>query len=293
MSEENHSHSHSHANVPVSYGNNIGMQLFLGIVVAGGLIAAAIMYTGGAFSKNKAPGPVPTVNGNQGQEQGSQVAGATQKDKRITLAEKIGLDKSKYSACLDKNDKTEVNNDVETLTKAFVEYNKGLKNPNDGLGGTPTFIIGKVVDGNMIEGQAIVGALPFDVFDKVLDSWVNKGVRANVEGVTVENNIKISLDDDPVKGNKDAKIAMLEISDYECPFCKRYFDQTYPEVVKKYVDNGKVKIVFRDFPLPGHNPTATDVAIAVNCARELGGDNKYYEYHDLYFKNTLTNGKGL
>src|SRR3990167_5472637 len=105
--------------------------------------------------------------------------------------------------------------------------------------------------------------------------------------------MEVSLDDDPVMGDKNAPLTMVEFSDYECPFCKRYFDQTLPEIKKDYVDSGKLKIVFRDLPLSFHDPMATTEAIAANCAREQGGDSKYFQFHDEMFKRTTSNGDGL
>ena len=102
-----------------------------------------------------------------------------------------------------------------------------------------------------------------------------------------------SIDDDPVLGDKNAPVTVIEFSDYECPFCKRHFDQTHQELVKKYIETGKVKLVFRDFPLSFHDPMATKEAVAANCAREQGGDKKYFEFHDEIFKRTISNGNGL
>ena len=103
----------------------------------------------------------------------------------------------------------------------------------------------------------------------------------------------VTVDDDPVLGDKNAPITIVEFSDYECPFCKRHFDETLPQLVKNYVDTGKVKIVYRDFPLSFHDPMATKEAVAANCAREQGGDKKYFEFHDEIFKRTTSNGNGL
>ncbi len=105
--------------------------------------------------------------------------------------------------------------------------------------------------------------------------------------------VKVSLDDDPVLGNKNAPITLVEFSDYECPFCKRHFDQTYSELKRDYIDTGKVKLVFRDLPLSFHDPMATTEAIAANCAREQGGDTAYFKFHDEMFKRTTSNGNGL
>ena len=103
----------------------------------------------------------------------------------------------------------------------------------------------------------------------------------------------VSVDDDPVLGNKDAPVTIVEFSDYECPFCKRHFDDTYPQLIKKYIETGKAKLVFRDFPLSFHDPMATKEAVAANCAKEQGGDKKYFEFHDEIFKRTVSNGNGL
>lgn len=104
---------------------------------------------------------------------------------------------------------------------------------------------------------------------------------------------KASVDDDPILGDKNAPVTLIEFSDYECPFCKRHFDQTYSQLKKDYIDTGKVKLVFRDLPLSFHDPMATTEAMAANCAREQGGDNAYFKYHDEIFKKTTSNGSGL
>jgi protein-disulfide isomerase len=103
----------------------------------------------------------------------------------------------------------------------------------------------------------------------------------------------VSVDDDPVLGDKNAPVTIVEFSDYECPFCKRHFDTTLPQLVKEYVDTGKVKIVFRDLPLSFHDPMATKEAVAANCAREQGGDKQYFQFHGEIFKRTTSNGNGL
>jgi protein-disulfide isomerase len=102
-----------------------------------------------------------------------------------------------------------------------------------------------------------------------------------------------TIDDDPILGDKNAPITIIEFSDYECPFCKRHFTDTFPQLVKNYIDTGKAKLVFRDFPLSFHNPLATKEAVAANCAKEQGGDKKYFEFHGEIFKRTTSNGNGL
>ncbi len=103
---------------------------------------------------------------------------------------------------------------------------------------------------------------------------------------------KVSVDNDPIMGNTDAKVTIIEFSDYECPFCKMFYDQTLPQLKKDYIDTGKAKLVYRDLPLSFH-ANAHKEAEAAECARDQGGDISYFKYHDEIFKRTTSNGTGL
>ena len=105
--------------------------------------------------------------------------------------------------------------------------------------------------------------------------------------------VMVSVDDDPILGNKDAPITIIEFSDFECPFCKSFFDNTLPQLKRKYIDTGKVRLVYRDMPLFFHEPMATREAIAAGCAKKQGGDEKYFAYHNEIFRRTESNGDGL
>ena len=103
------------------------------------------------------------------------------------------------------------------------------------------------------------------------------------------------LGDDAYIGNKEkAKIAIIEYSDYECPFCKRHVDQTVPKLLSEYVEKGGVIYVYKDFPLSFHDPNAIEQAQAAECVRDLsGGDNAvFFKFHDLIYETTTSN-KGL
>lgn len=103
----------------------------------------------------------------------------------------------------------------------------------------------------------------------------------------------VSVDDDPVLGDSNAPVTIVEFSDYECPYCKSFRDETLPQIKEVYIDTGKVKFVYRDFPLPFHDPAATKEALAANCARDQGGDEAYFGYHDGIYSRTAGDGEGM
>jgi protein-disulfide isomerase len=91
----------------------------------------------------------------------------------------------------------------------------------------------------------------------------------------------ISIASDPFKGNRSAKVALIEFSDYQCPFCSRYNKETLPQIDSNYVEAGKIKYVFRDLPLNFHKQ-AFKAAEAAHCA---GAQGKFWEMHDALFQN--------
>ncbi|MEK6917674.1 MAG: DsbA family protein [Nanoarchaeota archaeon] len=97
--------------------------------------------------------------------------------------------------------------------------------------------------------------------------------------------VKVSIDDDAMTGKKDAKVTIVEFSDYQCPFCGRFWTDTLPQIQKNYIDTGKARLVFRDFPLNSIHPFAQKAAEAVECARKQGGDVVYFKMHDKLFAN--------
>jgi protein-disulfide isomerase len=94
--------------------------------------------------------------------------------------------------------------------------------------------------------------------------------------------VRTSVADAPTLGRADAPVTLVEFSDYQCPFCQRFFATTLSAIKKQYVDTGKVRYVFRDFPLDQMHPQARKAAEAAHCAGELG---KYWEMHDVLFQN--------
>ena len=94
----------------------------------------------------------------------------------------------------------------------------------------------------------------------------------------------------PALGHASARLTIVEFSDYQCPFCRRHSSQTLPELVKEYVKTGKVRYVFRDFPIASLHPQAQHLHQAAHCAGEQG---RYWEMHDRIFEDQRTDAKDL
>jgi len=94
--------------------------------------------------------------------------------------------------------------------------------------------------------------------------------QLNITGVVFD------IGDNPVFGSETANIVMVEFTDYQCPFCGRYSRETFPEIKKRYIDNGEIRYVVIDQPLPIH-PNAPKAAEAAHCANDQG---KFLEIHE-------------
>lgn len=93
--------------------------------------------------------------------------------------------------------------------------------------------------------------------------------------------------DGAVEGNKNAKVTIVEFSDFQCPYCGRFYSDAYQQIKKNYIDTGKVKLVFRNLPLSFH-PGATPAALAALCAKDQGGDSMFFKFHNQLFANQST-----
>ena len=114
--------------------------------------------------------------------------------------------------------------------------------------------------------------------------------RQRLANEKVKDVRRVSSDRDHIFGNPDAPISLIEYSDFECPFCKR-FHPTAKQVVKAY--GGQVNWVYRHFPLNFHNPGAQKQAEASECANELGGSDVFWKFTDAIYARTKSNGKGF
>src|SRR4026209_420607 len=93
----------------------------------------------------------------------------------------------------------------------------------------------------------------------------------------------VTIDEAPTKGSASAKVTLVEVSDYHCPFCRRQNLQTMPQLMADYVNTGKVKYAFVDYPIAQLHPDAFLSHEAAACAGDQG---KYWQMHDLLFTNS-------
>jgi len=98
----------------------------------------------------------------------------------------------------------------------------------------------------------------------------------------------IDISGDPALGDENAKIRLIEFSDFQCPFCRRHYVQSYEQIKTNYIDTGKALFVFMNFPLSFHEG-AEPFANAAECANEQG---KWEEMHDKMFDEQQLEGSG-
>ena len=96
----------------------------------------------------------------------------------------------------------------------------------------------------------------------------------------------ITLGEVASMGEKTAPVTLIEFSDYQCPFCRRHATTVMPELIKNYVDTGKVRFVMREYPITNLHPRAEAAAVAVLCAGDQG---QYWGMHDALFNDQKAN----
>src|SRR5438046_8846595 len=116
--------------------------------------------------------------------------------------------------------------------------------------------------------------------EKIKELLKSKSAAAQPQPV-VPRDIVLDIAGAPVKGNANARVVLVDFSDYQCPFCARLVRETMPVIEAEYIKTGKIKYVFSDFPLDGHG-YAFKAAAAANCA---GAAGKYWEMQDRTFAN--------
>jgi protein-disulfide isomerase len=118
-----------------------------------------------------------------------------------------------------------------------------------------------------------------------LAAWEQAGYPVVSKEAAVEPDRETVVETDQetaaVLGEPNAPVTIVDFSDFQCPFCRRHFEQTLPQIVKTYVETGQVRYVFKDFPLYAIHPQAQKAAEAAECAGEQG---QYWLMHDRIFR---------
>jgi protein-disulfide isomerase len=144
----------------------------------------------------------------------------------------------------------------------------------------------------IIAGIIISGAVIYSkssVADKSISSQ-QKVERKNqtAQASTGIDNIKPVTADEHILGNPDALVKIVEFSDMECPYCKK-FQTTMHQIMDEYGKNGKVAWVYRHFPIIQRHPKAPKEAQATECAAEIGGNTAFWKYLNRVFELTPGN----
>ena len=104
--------------------------------------------------------------------------------------------------------------------------------------------------------------------------------QASPQNTAPPRDLLVSVLGAPAMGGRTARLTLVEFSDYQCPFCRQHSTQVLPELAREYVKTGKVRYVFRDFPIASLHPQANRLHEAAHCAGDQG---KYWEMHDRLF----------
>jgi protein-disulfide isomerase len=111
-----------------------------------------------------------------------------------------------------------------------------------------------------------------------IKSFLQQLIRQPEEPKLVDASVAIA--GEPSKGSPTAKVTLVEVSDYHCPFCRRHMQSTQPQIEADYVNTGKIQYVFIDYPIEQLHPEAFRAHEAANCAGDQG---KYWEMHAKLF----------
>ncbi|MEK7618301.1 MAG: DsbA family protein [Patescibacteria group bacterium] len=155
-----------------------------------------------------------------------------------------------------------------------------------------------IIASSIIVGAILISASIFYNTKLVIQSFGGKslGVQGSAQNIQPQQQAApVPQGPVDVAERKDApktgrgKVVIEEFSDFQCPFCQKFFNDTYKQIKTKYIDTGKATFVFRHFPLPIHQ-NAQKAGEAAECANRQG---KFFPYHDRLFEKMQPDGTGL
>ncbi len=138
-------------------------------------------------------------------------------------------------------------------------------------------------------GYFIGNTLPIVGGYQIPSSQTTITTGGSAGGQTQPSKIALSPDNDPTIGDTNAPVQFYEFSDFQCPFCRRFYTESLSQLENEYVKTGKVLFVYKDFPLDQIHPGATPAAMGAECARD---QNKWREIHNKIFDEQNKQGGG-
>ncbi|MCP4423903.1 MAG: thioredoxin domain-containing protein, partial [Chloroflexi bacterium] len=185
------------------------------------------------------------------------------------LAAELGLDVDVYDECVSSGK-------YDDAVQANLEEGAAL-----GVSATPYFFL---------NGFPVRGAIPFERFEigigmaedgTLADAYKPSEAVPQPTAVPEPSEpVDVPIDGTFALGDPDAPVVMVEYTDFQCPFCVRHHQQTFPQIKSNFIDNGLVYYVFKDFPLTSIHPQAVAAAEAARCA---GDQEAYVEMHGMLF----------
>jgi protein-disulfide isomerase len=183
----------------------------------------------------------------------------------LGFAAELRLDTEEYADCM-------VSGRFDSAIENNVNEARAL-----GVDGTPFFFV---------DGYPLSGARPTEHFQIAVE-LAEEGRLAEAfapppqaEPQPPSGPVEVTIGDAYVLGDIDAPVTIVEFTDFQCPFCSRHYQQTFPQIIDSYVNEGLVRYVFKDFPLNSIHPQAFAAAEAARCA---GDQDAFLEMHNLLF----------
>lgn len=238
--------------------DNIFQYVIVGLLVVSAFMIGSLWQKTQLMDTTKNPAnKIGTNTGNQGDPAQQPEAIDIQ-----AVLSSIGVDVDKVNACIDNGDGRDyVDADMDSAGKA-------------GVTGTPNNFL---VNNSTGEIVSIPGAAPLGSFTPIIDSMLS----GTGELVLAEVDLELVTDGDHVRGNKDAKVTLIEYSDYECPFCIRFHPTTL-QLMEQY--EGDLNWVYRHFPLEAIHPSARALAEASECVAQVAGNDAFWAFTDAVLK---------
>jgi protein-disulfide isomerase len=245
------------------------------VLMGAALIGGAILMTGdedgGSDGNSAAVGGLPSSSGSPGAGLPAIATPATLLSTFNGYAQSIGMDVDQFQQCL-------TNPAHEQVIRGDLQEGTSL-----GVSGTPTFFI---------NNKKIVGAQPAAIFDEIIRLELEGSPTAvteyspNIQALAAANPPRFEivtnqpdLNGAAIEGPENPRLIIAEYSDFQCPFCKNWVDQTLPGLRQNWMAQG-VGIAFLHFPLTQIHPNAGNASVAAICA---GEQDRFWEMHDLLF----------